>query len=503
MKKGRDFWKKHGTGGFEVTLLIVLTVCVVLYAQSRLFPPEKDELLTASGTCRATEYSRVALEQDGELLGSYKLDERVEPNAAQLLRGIDIGDEITLLYVDDEDRTVMELSVNGETRLTYDRASAMWSKDTAWTIGVVLLAVVGALLALGGVVAVVWWKNRREIARRRAEAEERATVYKNFLVDIRYTDEERQGIESYLADAFGPVARIYYELDADTPHIDLAVCEPSEGRPLYTLTTLGMGAFRQRVPKELEEKNQAFAEFTMLLPADWDFEQSWPLTMLKEIAHLITDEYEETAPQAGYVYGCSDGLREESGFFAVLVVPGGGREGISSRVMLAGGKIVNFYRLVPIYEAEWEYIREHDSSYPLWKRLTEKGVGVLVQPKRESCVDPETWFDEEIDPFLFLEHGALGCWLTLDDFSFRAELFKAQGVTPDGLVWEDIVRALLMSMPSDEYGDIEFSSTSEQLLVEMKVGKEKALRHLTLRLRELCDDEEAFAALLKESLERE
>lgn len=503
MTKMQDFLKKKGTVLFEITLLIVLTVCVVLYAQSLLFPPEKDELLTASGTCRSTEYSRVSLEQDGAPMGSFKLDERVEPNAAQLLRGIEIGDEITLLYIDDEERTVMELSVNGETRLSYDRASAMWSKDTAWTIGIVLLAVVGGIVALGGVVAAVWWKNRREIARQRAAAEEKAAEYRSFIADIHYSDEERAGIESYLADAFGPVARIYYELDADTPRIDMAVCEPTEGRPLYTITTLGMGAFRQSVPKELEEKNQAFAELTMLLPANWDFERSWPLTMLKEIAHLITDEYEETAPQAGYVYGCSDDLREESGFFAVLVVPASVREGNTPRVMLSGGRIVNFYLLVPIYETEWDYIREHDSSYPLWKRLAAHGIGAFVQPGRESCVDPETWLDEELDPFLYAEHGALGCWLMLDDFSFRAELFRAQGVTPDGFVWEEIVRTLLKSMPSEEYGNAELNSASDQLLIEMKVGEEKALRRLALRLRDICNVEEAFSALLKESLERE
>lgn len=499
----KAFWKKRGCSIFECALLIAAVVGVIVYAQNHLFPPAREDLSAASGTCRATEYSRVALERDGELLGSYKLNERVEPNAAQLLRGIEIGDEITLLYIDDEDRTVMELAVNGELLLTYDRASAVWYKRLTETAGTVLLVVAAVLLMLGGIVAVVYWKNRREIARRRAAAEEKAAVYGRLLADIHYTDEERQGIEAYLADAFGPVARVYYEMDADTPHIDLAVCEPTEGRPLYTLTTLGMGAFRQRVPQELEEKNQAFAELTMLVPEGWDFEQSWPLTMLKEIAHLITDDYEETAPQAGYVYGCSDGLREESGFFAVLVAPASVREGNAPRVMLAGGKIVNFYLLVPIYEAEWEYIRERGSSYRLWERLAAQGIGAFVQPGRKSCIDPETWFDEEIAPFLYAEHGALGCWLLLDDFSVCAALFEEQGVVPNGFVWEDIVRTLLDTMPPGEYRNIKYNSAEDMLQVEMDCGDEKALRRLALRLRDICNDEKAFAALLKDSLERE
>lgn len=496
----KAFWEKRWRAALECALLLAAVVGVILYAQSHLLPPTREALSAASGTCRSTEYHRVALERDGELLGSFKIDERVEPDAGQLLRGIAHGDEITLLYIDDEDRTVMELRVNGELLLPYDRASAMWYKSLAETAGTVLLAV---LLVLGGIVAAVYWKNRREFAQQRAAAEEKAAVYSRLIADIHYTDEERQGIESYLADAFGPVARIYYELDDNTPHIDLAVCEPTAGRPLYTLTTLGMGAFRQRVPKELEEKNQAFAELTMLVPADWDFEQSWPLTMLKEIAHLITDEYEETAPQAGYVYGCSDSVREESGFVAVLVVPASVREGNSPRVMLSGGKIINFYLLVPIYAAEWEYIRERDSSFRLWKRLAAHGVGVFVQPGRESCVDLETWFDEEIAPFFYIEHGAIGCVLMLDDFSFCAELFEKQGVAPNGLVWENIVRTLLDTLPPDEYRNAEFYSTEEFMQLEMECGEGKALCRLALRLRDLCDDEEAFTGYLTKSLERE
>lgn len=499
----KEFWKKRWRAALRCALLLAVVIGVLLYARSQLFPPAREKLLAASGTCRSTEYHRVALERDGELLGSFRLDERVEPNAGQLLRGIEHGDEITLLYIDDEDRTVMELCANGEMLLPYDRASAMWYKSLAETAGTALLTVLAVLLALGGIVAAVYWKNRREIAQQRTAAEEKAAVYSRLIADVHYTDEERQGIEAYLADAFGPVARIYYELDADTPHIDLAVCEPTAGRPLYTLTTLGMGAFRQRVPKELEEKNQAFAELTMLVPADWDFEQSWPLTMLKEIAHLITDEYEETAPQAGYVYGCSDSVREESGFAAVLVVPASVREGNSPRVMLSGGKIINFYLLVPIYAAEWEYIRERDSSFRLWERLAAHGIGAFVQPGRESCVDPETWFDEEIAPFFYVEHGAIGCVLVLDDFSLCAALFRKQGVVPNGLVWEGIVRTLLDTLPPDEYRNAESYSTEEFMQLEMECGDGKTLRRLALRLRDLCDDEEAFTEYLTKSLERE
>lgn len=244
MTRMHDFLKKRGTALFEIALLIVLTVCVVLYAQGRIFPPEREELLTASGVCRSTEYSRIALERDGKPLGSFKLDEKIEPKAAQLLRSIALGDEVELLYIDDEDCTVMELSVNGETLLSYDRASAMWHKDTVWTVGTILLAVVGALLALGGVAAVTVWKAKRKAARERAEAvrnaEDAAREELRYYARVRYGESERQALEAYITDAFGAVRRVYYELDEEVPHIDLAVCEPGKRRPLYTVTTLGL-----------------------------------------------------------------------------------------------------------------------------------------------------------------------------------------------------------------------------------------------------------------------
>lgn len=302
MNSVRGFLKKRGSVLFELALLIALTVCVVLYAQSRLFPPEREDLLAVSGECRSTEYNRIALERGGEPLGSFELDERIEPNAGQLLRSIELGDEIALLYIDDTDCTVMELTVNGEVLLTYDRASAMWSQNTAWTVGTILLAIVGALLALGGVAAVVVWKAKRKAAQERATAEDAAREELRLYAKVRYSEREQRALEAYLCDAFGSIGRVYYEMDEEVPHIDLVVCEPEKRWPLYTVSTLGLGAFRLSVPEELAEHNQSFVELTMRLPHDWDFaEDGWPLTVLKSLARRLIVERDD-APLSGNAY---------------------------------------------------------------------------------------------------------------------------------------------------------------------------------------------------------
>ena len=500
MNAMRTFWKERGRALFALLLLIALTVCAVLYAQSRIFPPKKEALLAVSGVCRSTEYGRIALERDGEALGSYKLDERVEPDAGRLLRSIEPGDEAELLYIDDEDRTVMELTVNGETLLTYDRASAMWSQSTARTAGTILLGVVGALLALAGAAAAAVWKGKRKTARVRAEAEDAVREELRLYAGVRYGEDERRAIEAYIADAFGPVGRVYYELDGDVPHIDLAVCEPGRGRPLYTAATVGLGAFRLSVPEELEERNRSFAELTMLLPRGWDFaEDGWPLTTLKSLAREIVVS-RDGAPLGGNAYYLSGEEREASGFAAVLVVPASVREGSEPRVMIPGGKIVNFYLLVPIYEEEWDYIFARGSSARLWQRMAEHGVGAFVQPGRERCVDPETWFDEDIVPFYYGENPARGeYYLGLSDFTYLADRFAAQGVEPDGPVWERIARECLRDAEWRDTDEIEFSSSGEMLLLES--GNETLLRRFALLLHDSCEDGETFAPLLIKSME--
>ena len=198
-----------------------------------------------------------------------------------------------------------------------------------------------------------------------------------------YSDEEREYIERYIADAFGPIVRTYYDADGEGMRVDIAVTEPTPDRRYYTLATIGMGANRMRVPKEMEERNAAFAELSVCLPADWDFvNDSWPFHMLKMTARFPFDNHDMLG--VGNAYHGS--IVRGSEFAGTFVIPAATRGRVSTRLMLPNGKIVNYYLLLPLYEDEWQYITTRHDSVSFWERYSERIGSIVVDTERESCV---------------------------------------------------------------------------------------------------------------------
>ena len=199
-----------------------------------------------------------------------------------------------------------------------------------------------------------------------------------------YTDEERNVVERYIADAFGPIGRTYYDGDEESLRVDIAVSEPTADRQFYTLATIGMGANRMRVPKALEERNAAFAELTVCLPPDWDFVNDvWPFHMLKTAARFPFDNHDMLGVGNAYHGAVMHG----SDFDATFVIPAATRGTTSTRLMMPNGRIINFYLLLPLYEDEWDYIVSRKDSYSFWERYSERIGSVVVDPERESCID--------------------------------------------------------------------------------------------------------------------
>ena len=201
-----------------------------------------------------------------------------------------------------------------------------------------------------------------------------------------YCEEERDTVERYIGDAFGTIGRTYYDAGTQLPRIDVAVAEPTPSRNFYTLSTVGMGANQMKVPPELAERNQAFAELTVCLPPDWDFNNdTWPFHMLQHTARLPFEKNDLL--NVGNAY--HGPMMRGSGFAAALVVPAATRHGISTRLMLPTGKIVNFYLLIPLYEAEWREIFDNQSSFAFWERYARRGGSIVVDPERSSCAEAD------------------------------------------------------------------------------------------------------------------
>ena len=199
-----------------------------------------------------------------------------------------------------------------------------------------------------------------------------------------YTAEERAYIERYITDAFGPIAQTFYDADKDAMRVDIAVTEPTADRRFYTLSTIGMGANRMRVPEALEERNAAFAELTVCLPAGWDLmNDSWPFHMLKTTARFPFDNHDMLG--VGNAYHGS--IMKGSNFAGAFVIPAATRRRVSTRLMMPNGRIVNYYLLLPLYEDEWDYITTRRDSASFWERYSERVGSIVVDPERESCID--------------------------------------------------------------------------------------------------------------------
>ena len=236
-------------------------------------------------------------------------------------------------------------------------------------------------------------EKRMRAAREKSSGEYYARERKRDEEELRrfYSDDERGALEGYIRDAFGHIGRMFYDAGGEGFRVDVAVSEPSEERDFYTLTTVGMGAHRMDVPAELAEKNQSFAELTMLLPPEWDLmNDTWPFRVLKETARRPFAEFAHIS--AGNAY--RGVMMEGSGFYGVLVLPATTFGGRPTRLMVPGGRIINFYLLLPIYEDEWVYIVRHQDSYAFWTMYAERVGSVVVDPERESCLSRE---DEETE----------------------------------------------------------------------------------------------------------
>ena len=207
-----------------------------------------------------------------------------------------------------------------------------------------------------------------------------------------YSAFERDAIERYIEEAFGPIARTYYDADDEDVRVDIAVTEPTEERRFYTLLTIGMGAHRMQVPKALEERNAAFAELSVCLPPDWDFvNDGWPFHLLKTMARFPFRNHSMLGVGNAY-HGA---LTRGSGFAGAFVIPAATQSGVSTRLMLPGGKIVNYYLLLPLWEDEWRYIIERRDAASFWEHYTERIGSIVVDPERESCVDDAEMEEED------------------------------------------------------------------------------------------------------------
>ncbi|MDO4526334.1 MAG: suppressor of fused domain protein, partial [Bacteroidales bacterium] len=111
-----------------------------------------------------------------------------------------------------------------------------------------------------------------------------------------YSAEETAELQNFIEDQFGEIDVIAHEKEsAHGLHVDLAVIQPTDERPYYTVCTIGVGTYRMTMNNEdrVENHTPEYYEFLIHLPADWvvlpeegyDKEENWwPIRLLKAVA---------------------------------------------------------------------------------------------------------------------------------------------------------------------------------------------------------------------------
>jgi hypothetical protein len=465
--------------------------------------PARDELTEISGHYLRLERDEEAeslylyVETDSGLTERYLLESILNLDTAELSRVLTPGTAVTLRYQNDERRSVYELTAGDVTLLTYAQAEAADRENRYWGYGLVAALTAAALGLLAG--WALWDRRRRtreKTARdaekaRRKEEEARLAAQK----PVVYTSGERAAVERYVREAFGPIAQVFHEPPMHDIQLDIAVVEPSEQQSFYKLVTIGMGARRMEVPAALVDQNRAFAELSIFLPPEWKLlgsneADTWPFFWLQRIARMPWAECDWL--EAGHLFPARV---PGSDFSAILLTWAPARPGNVNRLMLDGGRLINFYQLMPVFPSEADYRRERGSQR-LWDRMVRSGVSPVVNLRRESCCDPDTWFEEDIAPLCWTEgRGEFDLGMEAD--ALPNGIFAKAGWIGTGLDWERLARTFLQALRPEDVPFLQFASSRQAFFCS---SRDRALlRRFALDFRDLCADEERAVELLKHS----
>ena len=214
-----------------------------------------------------------------------------------------------------------------------------------------------------------------------------------------YTEEELETVESYIETNFGMYANVFHEIVSPDIHLDICIVDPTEERNYYMLVTLGMGAHRMNVPKELAEYKLERAELAVALPPDWKIHEDdevhyWPIRLLKNLARLPIED--DTWLAWGHTISNRSPYAASTNLTAALLVSAQVKGGGDTVCPLPNGDEVNFYQIIPLYRDELNYKFDR-SAKELLNIFDERRVSFVIDPERRSALASEDFTDLVMD----------------------------------------------------------------------------------------------------------
>ena len=80
---------------------------------------------------------------------------------------------------------------------------------------------------------------------------------------IVYSEADMARYEAFVKKNIGEYEKVFHELVSPDLHIDVILVPPAPGKAFYTLVTMGMGAYKMKVPRQYGRMNRA--ELAMFL----------------------------------------------------------------------------------------------------------------------------------------------------------------------------------------------------------------------------------------------
>ncbi|MDR3091574.1 MAG: suppressor of fused domain protein [Clostridiales bacterium] len=204
-----------------------------------------------------------------------------------------------------------------------------------------------------------------------------------------YSEKEWDVVEGHISKRFGEYGAVLHEIVSPDIHVDIYAVKPTAERNYYTLVTMGMGARKMNIPKELRKRGLNRAEVLITMPPDWEIKNEdekwyWPIRWLKILARLPITQ--DTWLGYGHTVPNFDGkpFAENTGLCCVLLTfpYHFGSEAFICK--LPNGEEVRFYQIFPIYEDEMNFKLEHDAES--LEKLFGENFDMVLDLSRESVV---------------------------------------------------------------------------------------------------------------------
>lgn len=235
---------------------------------------------------------------------------------------------------------------------------------------------------------------------------------------IKYTNEEYAAVMEHIEQHFGPVENVFMEIVSPDIKVNVAICPPCEAHDYYVLCTVGMGARRMNVPSELEEEGLDRAEVMIALPPDWritepDERWYWPIRWLKILARLPGNQ--DTWLGWGHTVPSNEQFTENPDIAGVMLVRPQAFGTESMVCQLPGGKKINFYQVITLYNDEIDF-KLRNGAKALLDYMSDDAIEVVDLHRESVCkyvqVKDFAIPQENILPLLRNWSGPRGCLAT-------------------------------------------------------------------------------------------